>query len=98
MHIFVSHCQLLSVIVSFFYNRTAGNVLVAILLHTALNSSQRFIPLSEHMGLFMLAMILLLPFIDKMWRKDVSTLSGYQRCATIRGTTEAGTNTQPDSA
>lgn len=94
----VGLCICLSIVFSFFYNRTAGNVLVAILLHTALNSSQRFIPLSEHMGLFMLATILLLPFIDKMWRKDASTVSGHKRCAKIRATTEAGTKNQADPA
>ena len=94
----VGLCIFLSVIFSFFYNRTAGNVLVAILLHTALNSSQRFIPLSEHMGLFMLATIVLLPFIDKMWRKDLSALTGHKRCVTIRATTEPGRNTKGGTA
>lgn len=62
-------CCFLSILFTWFYNRTHGNVFVAILLHTAINSSQRFIPATEGMGMLMLLTIVALPFVDRMWRK-----------------------------
>jgi len=65
----VGLCIFLSFLFTCLHNRSHGNVLVAILLHTALNSSQRFIPASEEMGLLMMFTILALPVADKMWRR-----------------------------
>lgn len=65
----VGLCVFLSVLFTCLYNRSNGNVLVAIVLHTALNSTQRFIPMTEAMSMLMLLTILALPFADKMWRR-----------------------------
>lgn len=67
----VGLCVFLSVLFTCLYNRSNGNVLVAIVLHTALNSTQRFIPMTEAMSMLMLLTILALPFADKMWRKSL---------------------------
>lgn len=65
----VGLCIFLSVLFTCCYNRANGNVLVAILLHTALNSTQRFIPITEEMSMLMILTILTLPILDKMWRR-----------------------------
>ncbi len=64
----VGLCVFLSVLFTCLYNRANGNILVAILLHTALNSTQRFIPVTEEMSMLMIFSIMALPFLDKMWR------------------------------
>lgn len=66
----VGVCVFLSVLFTYFHNRSMGNVLVAVLLHTAMNSTQRFIPVTEAMGIFMMLTIFALPFVARMWRKD----------------------------
>ncbi len=65
----VGLCVFLSILFTNLYNRSNGNVLVAIALHTAINSTQRFIPMTEAMSMLMLLTILALPFADKMWRR-----------------------------
>lgn len=67
----VGVCVFLGVLFTCLHNRSNGNVLVAILLHTALNSTQRFIPMTEEMGMLMLLTVLALPFVDKMWRRGL---------------------------
>ena len=66
----VGVCIFLSIIFTYLHNRSSGNVLVAIFLHTALNSSQRFIPVTEEMGMLMMLTILIMPIMDKMWRRE----------------------------
>jgi membrane protease YdiL (CAAX protease family) len=67
----VGLCIFLSILFTFLHNRSHGNVLAAILLHAALNSSQRFIPVTEEMGMLMMLTIFIVPFLDRMWRKQV---------------------------
>ncbi|WNC72357.1 type II CAAX endopeptidase family protein [Thalassotalea psychrophila] len=70
-------CVMLGIIFTWLYNRTGGNLLMVVLLHTAMNSSPRLIPFSEQMGLFLFLAFVSMIIFDRMWRKNgVSNLDG----------------------
>ncbi|OBT05406.1 hypothetical protein A9267_16270 [Shewanella sp. UCD-FRSSP16_17] len=63
-------CIMLGIVFTWLYNRTGGNLLMVVLLHTAMNSSPRFVPFSEQMGVFLILSLICMIVFDKMWRKS----------------------------
>ncbi len=61
---------MLSIFLTWVYNRSGGNLLAMILLHTSFNIMVNFLPTSD-VGLTILWLVISLAviFVDKMWRK-----------------------------
>jgi membrane protease YdiL (CAAX protease family) len=62
-------CVMLGIIFTWFYNRTGGNLLMVVLLHTTMNNSPKLIPFTEQMGLFLFLAFICMILFDRMWRK-----------------------------
>jgi len=58
-----------TVIITWFYNRTKGSILVAALFHTSMNTTGGFLPGSLGALILLIASMIFLVFKDKMWRK-----------------------------
>lgn len=65
----VGVCVLLGIAFTWLYNRSGGNLLLAVVLHTALNNTARVLPFTESAGIGMLALLIALVFVDRMWRR-----------------------------
>lgn len=65
----VGVCVLLGILFTWLYNRSGGNLLLAVVLHTALNNTARVIPITEYAGLGMIALLVALVITDRMWRR-----------------------------
>ena len=65
----VGACVLIAIPFTWLYNRTAGNLLLAVVLHTAFNNTPRIIPTTEQMGPVMLAVFVAMILYDRMWRR-----------------------------
>lgn len=59
-----------TVIMTWFYNRTEGSILVTALFHASMNTASRFLLLGSLSAIILLiASMIFLVFIDKMWKK-----------------------------
>jgi membrane protease YdiL (CAAX protease family) len=58
-----------TVIITWFYNRTKGSILVAALFHASMNTTGGFLPGSLGAIMLLIASMIFLVFKDKMWRK-----------------------------
>jgi membrane protease YdiL (CAAX protease family) len=58
-----------TVIITWFYNRTKGSILVAALFHASMNTTGRFLPGTLGAILLVPASMIFLVLIDKMWKK-----------------------------
>jgi len=59
-----------TVIMTWFYNRTEGSILVTALFHASMNTASRFLLLgSLNVIILLIASMIFLVFIDKMWKK-----------------------------
>lgn len=62
-------CALLAIFFTWLYNRSGGVLLLAVVLHTALNNTPRLLPTTERMGVVFLGICALFVLVDRMWRK-----------------------------
>lgn len=62
---------LLSVLIAWIYNRSKGSILVSGFTHAATNTIQAFIPVQNIQSLYLtlFAVVLVLIFVDRMWKK-----------------------------
>ena len=58
-----------TVIMTWFYNRTEGSILVTALFHASMNTASRFLQGTLGAILLLIASMIFLVFIDKMWKK-----------------------------
>ncbi len=58
-----------TVIMTWFYNRTEGSILVTALFHASMNTASRFLPGTLGAIILLIASMIFLVFIDKMWKK-----------------------------
>ena len=58
-----------TVIITWFYNRTKGSILVAALFHASMNTFSRFLPGTLSAIILLIASMIFLVLIDKMWKK-----------------------------
>ncbi|NZA26190.1 CPBP family intramembrane metalloprotease [Luteimonas sp. SJ-92] len=65
----VGVCVLLGILFTWLYNRSGGNLLLAVVLHTTLNNTARVMPFTEYAGVGMLVLLLVLVIADRMWRR-----------------------------
>lgn len=65
----VGVCVFLGILFTWLYNRSGGNLLLAVFLHTTLNNVVRVIPNSEHAGLGLIVLLVALVIVDRMWRR-----------------------------
>lgn len=72
----VGVCVLLGILFTWLYNRSGGNLLLVVVLHTALNNTVRVIPFTEYAGLGMMALLLALVITDRMWRRRGQASTG----------------------
>lgn len=66
-------CVLLAILFTWLYNRSGGALLLAVVLHTALNNTPRLLPPTDAMGLFMLPILATMVIVDRMWRKRTAS-------------------------
>jgi membrane protease YdiL (CAAX protease family) len=64
---------LIAILFTWLYNRTGGIVLLTILLHTAINNSQRVLPTTTLFPVLLTGLIMIVIFTDRMWRRRVET-------------------------
>ena len=73
----VGVCVMLGILFTWLYNRSGGNLLLAVLLHTSLNNVVRVLPTSEHAGLGLIVLIVGVLIADRMWRRrNGSSMAG----------------------
>lgn len=72
----VGVCVFLGILFTWLYNRSGGNLLLAVVLHTVLNNVVRVIPISEQAGIGMFALLVVLVIVDRMWRRRTQTNPG----------------------
>ena len=61
---------LLAIFLAWFYQRSGGNLLLMVILHTNFNLMVNFLPVSEtFLSLLWLLVVVLIVIKDKMWRK-----------------------------
>lgn len=60
---------LVGLLFTWVYNRTGGNLLLAIVLHTAVNNSQRVLPTTTLYPVLIVGVIVAVVFSDRMWRR-----------------------------
>lgn len=58
-----------TVIMTWFYNRTEGSILVTALFHASMNTTGRFLPGTLGAIILLVVSMIFLVFIDKMWKK-----------------------------
>ena len=58
-----------TVIMTWFYNRTEGSILVTALFHASMNTASRFLQGTLGAIILLIASMIFLVFIDKMWKK-----------------------------
>lgn len=58
-----------TVIMTWFYNRTEGSILVTALFHASMNTASRFLLGSLSVIILLIASMIFLVIIDKMWKK-----------------------------
>jgi uncharacterized protein len=63
-------CVILATLFTWLFNRSGNSLLLAVLLHTALNNTPRLIPLTEQMALFFIAVLIAVIFYDRMWKRQ----------------------------
>ena len=63
-------CVILATMFTYLFNRTNQSLLVAVLFHTALNNTARFMPFTEQSGIYMLAVLISMICFGKMWRNE----------------------------
>ena len=63
---------ILAVLFTWLYNRTGGNLLLVVVLHTTMNNTSRVIPASPWIGWLGLALVVTLVFTERMWRRRVA--------------------------
>jgi hypothetical protein len=56
------------ILFTWLWNRTAGNLLLVIALHTAINNSQRIVPTTTLFPILLVALIVCMIVKDRMWR------------------------------
>ncbi|HVS01392.1 MAG TPA: CPBP family intramembrane glutamic endopeptidase [Thermoanaerobaculia bacterium] len=59
----------LSVLFTWIYNRTTGVLLLALVLHTAINNTPRFVPGSDAFPVLLIALVVALVLAERMWRR-----------------------------
>lgn len=91
-------CAVLAIIFTWLYNRSGGSLLLAIVLHTALNSTPRLIPSTEAMGLGLLAAVVAMIAFDRMWRRLNPTNSASASLPQGEWSSAARRETTPRSA
>jgi uncharacterized protein len=69
-------CAFLAILFTWLYNRSGGSLLLAVILHTALNNTPRLIPATEAMGIGMLLAVTGAIILDRMWRRTRKPLVG----------------------
>lgn len=62
-------CVILATLFTWLFNRSQGSLLLAVILHTALNNTPRLIPATDAMGLGLLGAFVLMIVVDRMWRR-----------------------------
>jgi uncharacterized protein len=62
-------CAFLAILFTWLYNRSGGSLLLAVVLHTALNNTPRLIPATDAMAIGMLAAVVGAVILDRMWRR-----------------------------
>ncbi len=65
----VGVCVFLGILFTWLYNRSGGNLLLVVVLHTVLNNVVRVIPITEQAGIGMMALLVALVIVDRMWRR-----------------------------
>ena len=66
-------CAFLAILFTWLYNRSAGALLLAVVLHTTLNNTPRLIPATEAMGFGLFAAVIGMIVIDRMWLRLAPT-------------------------
>jgi membrane protease YdiL (CAAX protease family) len=60
---------LIALLFTWLWNRTAGNLLLAMALHMAINNSGRVLPTTTMFPVLLIGLIVALVFTEKMWRR-----------------------------
>jgi membrane protease YdiL (CAAX protease family) len=81
----VGVCVLLGILFTWLYNRSGGNLLLAVVLHTTLNNTVRILPTTEQAGLGMIGVIVAVIIADRMWRRGGRAVSRRQDSAARTG-------------
>jgi membrane protease YdiL (CAAX protease family) len=58
-----------ALLLTWLYNRTAGNLLLALVLHTAANNTGRMLPSTGTFSVLLLLFIVVVVCADRMWRR-----------------------------
>ncbi|HET7436562.1 MAG TPA: CPBP family intramembrane glutamic endopeptidase [Thermoanaerobaculia bacterium] len=66
---------LVAILFTWIVNRSGGSLAVAVLLHTAINSSQRLLPTTLMFPIFLTALVVTVIFTERMWRRRGDALS-----------------------
>lgn len=68
---------LLAIFLTWFYNRTGGNLLLLVILHTSFNVLVNYLPLSESvLTVLWLLVVVAIVLKDKMYRKLARLVQG----------------------
>ena len=65
-------CVMLATMFTYLFIRSHHSLLVAVLFHTALNNTARFVPFIEQSGIFMLAVFIGMICLGRMWQNNQS--------------------------
>ena len=63
----------MAVLFTWVYNRTGGNLLLALVLHTSINNTQRILPDSDLFPVLLVGVALALVATERMWRRPRRT-------------------------